>query len=301
MRLTNERNLSGKKIVVLEKYSERPRKSEELSRELKQKMSRPTFYRILQSLLESSSIYRIPESEKKSFGIGKKGKYYFRRDEEKAEAWKKIMGKVRGYSGGISPWNLMNIIQRRFSGYPLISVGDIEEIINVLYITPADFLLIVRGELFKFLEPQIERLGGLPDRAGLGSIQDALQTLFEKCVQEALDPSTTNSPGHAEKAFGIICRLNSRQEALRAVEFIVTGEVDSSTTWILPQLLQNMVTIYSKSYGSEEIVAFLREEVRKFNNAEIELSLEDQEQFKVVQSKRDALQVSLDKLLQKTE
>ena len=305
MEIDDETQLSLRENLVFQGYSKGPRKSEDLQNELKKKMSRPTFYRAQRHLLAKKLIYVISDEEKKQFGlIDKLGlplkhKYYFRRDEGKAQKWNKIMQKVREYEGVKSPYYLMNLIQREFSGYPLISLEDVIQITEIIGKMPKREVYTCGSELFKFLEPQVKRMKSRPTKDR--KISDAVRRLFELFTNDLLGATETNVNDWSEKSFDILCNIYTGEEARGLIDSIYSRRtVDDNKEAIRGDLMENLIEIYSKHFDAHEknaMVASLRDKIAELDDREVELSLdENPRQLQIVSGLRNCLVQALNKI-----
>ncbi|EQB70368.1 MAG: hypothetical protein AMDU1_APLC00062G0025 [Thermoplasmatales archaeon A-plasma] len=235
----DETDLNQREKLVLEKYSEKPWRPEELAKELRTKMSRPTFYRAHRLLsdqygeadkpgrrLKSSLIYVISDEEKRQFGLINsngdllKGKYYFRKDERKAQNWKKIMRKVEDYRGDKTPYHLLALVQREFSGYPFITARDVSKVVELITVAPKDDVYNSRHELFKFLEPQIKRLKNDPTEEDSKILAVSIRKIFDSSVEELLGLGEANVDEHQNKIFDILCDVYNEHEAISVIDVL---------------------------------------------------------------------------------
>ncbi len=301
---------------MLQKYSEKPWRPEDLSKELEGKMSRPTFYRAHQLLsdnfkdddkparrLSSPIIYMISEEEKSQFGLidgdGKplKGKYYFRRDDRKSHRWRKILQKIRDYDGKNSPYYLLSLIQREFSGYPLVPPEDVLEIAKFHRKISDGDLYNCEKELFKFLEPQIRRLGPLLKGKDNSKVTVAVRAIFESNTKELLGATETDVNDHSKTSFDILSYVYTAEDAMHLVGSIFTRKVDAiKEPNIRAALISDIAEVFSKHFGKGRITAFLETKIRELEDREIDLSFEDPKEMGNVIRLKDSLTLTLKKL-----
>ncbi len=319
MNIIDETNLNWRESLVLEKYSEKPWRPEELYQELERnrRMSRPTFYRAHRLLsdnfkeedkparrLKLPLTYVISGEEKREFGLVDdhgnvlRGTYYFRKDERKSHKWGKILQKIRDYNGKNSPYYFLTIIQREFSGYPLVSPEDVIEIARFHRKIPDGDLYNCERELFKFLEPQIRRLNRLLKKDERTSMSVALRAIFESCTKQLLGATETTVNDHSKNVFEILCYVYTEDEAKNLVESLFTRKVNINKEQadIRANLISDISEIFSKHYGREKITALLEVKIRELEDREIDLSFEDPKEMGNVTRLKNSLNQTMKKL-----
>ena len=314
MIIIDDSDLNHREKMVLEKYSEKPWRPEELSSKLRREMSRPTFYRAHRLLLDNFSsdnkpsrrlssplIYEISEDEKKQFSLVDssgnpiKGKYYFRKDERKAQKWNMIMRKVKDYRGDKSPFYLLALMQREFSGYPFITAPEVSKVVELVTVAPKDDVYNLRHEMFKFLEPQIERLKNTLTKEDSKILAGSIRKIFDSSVEELLGPGEANVDEHQKKAFDILCCVYSKDEAMDAIDALFSHRAQEGKEEVKNQLISDLIETYSKHYEITDIVSYLRDKISDLDEQEIELSFEDSRKVIRITSLRSYL----DKVLKK--
>ena len=272
---------NSKEHVVLGKFAAKPRRPEDLSKELKSHgvMSRAAFYRVLKRIKRESLIYPISEQEKKQFGVVDKegnplkGKYYFFKDELKTQRWVKIMEKISTYDGKKSPSYLLTILTKEFGGYPLISVKDVVEIARFHKKLPKSNLYNDEEEILRFLEPQIKRLVPALSKYEQKLVYAELFIIFNSCTRDLLGQDRNYvSDEHSKNSFDILCLLSKEKKASKIIQSLFDMNSDpykeQSSTRV--RLISNLVKIFSKHYGRSWIVPFLNSKIRELSLKEIE-------------------------------
>ena len=314
MTTLDETDLNQREKLVLERYSEKPWRPEELSKALAKTMSRPTFYRAHRLLsdhygegdkpakcLKSPLIYVISDEEKRQYGLIDtngdllKGKYYFRKDERKAQRWKKIMQKVEDYRGDIPPYYLLTLVQREFRGYPFITAQDVSKVVELITVAPKDDVYNSMHEMFKFLEPQIERLKNTLSEEDLKILAYSIRKIFDYSVEELLGHGGENVDEHQNKTFDILCYVYRKDEAMNVIDALFGHHAQEGKEEVKNQLISDLIETYSKHYEINDIVSYLRDKISDLDEQEIELSLEDSRKVIIVTSLRSYL----DKVLKK--
>ena len=315
MTTLDETDLNQREKLVLEKYSEKPWRPEELSKALAKTMSRPTFYRAHRLLsghygeadktgrhLKHPLIYVISDEEKRQYGLIDtngdllKGKYYFRKDERKAQKWNKIMRKVKDYRGDKSPFYLLTLMQREFSGYPFITAQEVSKVVELITVAPKDDVYNSRHELFKLLEPQIERLKNTLTKEDSKILAGSIRKIFDSSVEELLGPGEANVDEHQKKAFDILCYVYSKDEAKDVIDALFSHRAQEGKEEVKNQLISDLIETYSKHYEITDIVSYLRDKISDLDEQEIELSLEDSRKVIRVTSLRSYLDKILNKI-----
>ncbi|MFG1449608.1 MAG: hypothetical protein AAE983_03075 [Thermoplasmataceae archaeon] len=315
MIIIDDSDLNHREKMVLEKYSEKPWRPEELSSKLRREMSRPTFYRAHRLLLDNFSsdnkpsrrlssplIYEISEDEKKQFSLVDssgnpiKGKYYFRKDERKAQKWNKIMQKIRDYNGQSSPYNPLALIQREFSGYPTVSPEDVIEIAIFHGKIPEEDLYNCEEELFKFLDPQIKRLSTLLKEEYRIKMSVAVRAIFESCTDKLFGATKTNVNNHSKKSYDILCYTYTENEATNLFESLFAKKLDVSKeqSGVRANLISDIAEVFSEHFGVDRIAALLETKIRELEDMEIELSFDSPKDLgNVTQLKNVLMQAQL--------
>lgn len=318
MCIFDETALNQKEELVLAKYSEKPWRPEELAKELKTKMSRPTFYRAHRLLsdhyreadkpgrrLKSPLIYVISDEEKRQYGIidtnGNllKGKYYFHKDELKAQKWNRIMRLVKDYRGDKSPLHLLKLVEREFSGYPFITAKEVSKVVELITGAPRDNVYDLRYEIFKFLEPQIKRLKSTVTEEDSKILAGSIRKIFDSSVDELLGPVEVNADEHQNKAFDILCDVYSEHESKGVIDALLTHWVQEGREEVKNRLISDLIETYSKHYEITDIASYLRDKISYLDEQEIELSLEDEIKAIKVGSLRSCLEQVLKKITTK--
>ena len=302
---------------MLQKYSEKPWKPEGVWKELRNKMSRPTFYRAYKLLsdnfkdddkparrLYSPVIYIISDEEKRQFGLidghgnTLRGNYYFRKDERKSQKLNKILQKIKDYDGKNSPYYLLTLIQREFRGYPLVSPQDVIEISKFHGKIPEGDFYTCEEELFKFLAPQIKRLSPLLIEDERRKVSMALRAIFESCTNRLLGADETNENDHSKESFDILCYIYSEEEAKKLIESLFTIKVEAGKEQhnIRGILISNISEVFIKHNGKEKITALLEAKIRELEDREIDLSLKEPKEMGNVTRLKDYLTKTLKKL-----
>ncbi len=314
MTTLDETNLNQREELVLKKYSEKPWRPEALSKALAKTMSRPTFYRAHRLLsghydeadkagrgLNTSLIYVISDEEKRQYGLIDtngdllKGKYYFRKDERKAQKWKNIMRKVEDYRGDISPYHFLKLVQGEFRGYPFITARDVSKVVELITVAPKDDVYNSRHELFKFLEPQIKRLKNTLTEEDSKILAGSIRKIFDSSVEELLGPGEASVDEHQKKAFDILCDVYTEDEAKVVIDALVNYSAQEEKEEVKNQLISDLIETYSRHYEITDIVSYLRNKISDLDEQEIEFSLEDSRKVSRVASLRSYL----DKVLKK--
>jgi hypothetical protein len=279
-----------KEYVVSCEFAAKPRRPEDLSKELKGRgvTSRAGFYRVLKRIKRDSVIYPISEQEKKQFGLVDKdgntlkGKYYFAKDEFKKQRWAKIMEKIRTYDGKKSPLYLLRILTREFGGYPLISVSDIVKIARFHKKLPKSNLYNDEEEILRFLEPQIKRIIPTLSEIEQKLVYDELSTIFNSCTRDLIgeDPKYV-SDEHSKSSFDILCLLSEEEQAVKMVESLFDINCDplKEQSSARVRLISDLVKIFSKHYGRSTIVKLLNSKIKELSDEEIESVVDDQTEY----------------------
>jgi hypothetical protein len=281
---------NSKEYVVSCEFAAKPRRPEDLSKELKDRgvTSRASFYRVLKRIKKDSVIYPISEQEKKQFGLVDKdgntlkGKYYFAKDEFKTQRWDKIMEKIRTYDGNKSPSNLLRILTKEFGGYPLISVSDVVEIARFHKKLPKDNLYNDEEEILRFLEPQINRIVPtlIQDEQNIAYAE--LSAIFNSCTRDLLgeDPKYV-SDEHSKSCFDILCLLSKDKQANEIIRSLFDMDCDplKEQSSARVRLISDLVKIFSKHYDRSTIVELLNSKIKELSNKEIESLIDDQTEY----------------------
>ena len=294
-----EKKLSGKELTLFRYYTDKPWKTSEIQKEVEKGIPRATFYRMYNRLrFEYGLIYELSSEEKELFGFDVKDHYFFHKDERKATKWQKVMEKVRDYNGKNSPYYFLTIIQREFSGYPLVSPEDVIEIARFHRKIPDGDLYSCERELFKFLEPQIRRLNRLLKKDEKTSVSVALRAIFESYTKQLLGATETNVNDHSKKVFEILSYVYTEDEAKKLVESLFTRKVNINKEQadIRANLISDISEIFSKHYGREKITALLEVKIRELEDREIDLSFEDPKEMGNVTRLKNSLNETMKKL-----
>lgn len=299
MEIDFEKELSGNELTLLRYYTDKPWKTSELQKKVEKEIRRATFYRTYNRLrFEYGLIYELSSEEKDLFGLDVKEHYIFHKDKRKAEKWGKVMEKIKNYDGKNSPYNFLTIIQKEFSGYPLVSLKDVIEIARFYGKIPEEDIYNCERELFKFLEPQTRRLSPLLKKDERNSMSTALRNIFESCTNRLLGATETNIDEHSKTSFDILCYVYTDEEAKKLVESLFTRKVDAGKeqTDIMAKLISDIFEIFSKHYGNEKVTALLEVKIREMEDREIDLSFEDPKKMRDVTRLKDSLTQTLKKL-----
>ena len=310
MGIMNETDLNQKEKLVLEKYSEKPWRPEELSKLLKKTMSRPTFYRAHRLLschygeadkpgrcLKSPLIYVISDEEKRQYGLiytnGDllNGKFYFHKDKTKSQRWVKIMQKIRDYNGKDSPYHLLTIVQKEFGGYPLISADDIIEMARFHRKIPEGNRYNDEVELFKFLEPQIRRLNPLFKEDERRRVSIALREVFDLCTKDLLGATQVSDTKLSKESFDILCHVYREVDARELVKSLFLRNADSGKelTGVKARLISDITKVFTEHFDKTWIITFLNSKISELSDREIEISFEDPKEVGKIVGLRNGL------------
>ncbi|QRF75291.1 hypothetical protein Thermo_00785 [Thermoplasmatales archaeon] len=299
MEIDFEKKLSENELTLLRYYTDRPWKTSELQKKVEKAIPRATFYRTYNRLrFEYGLIYELSSEEKDLFGLGVEEHYIFHKDKRKAEKWQKVMEKIKDYDGKNSPYNFLTIIQREFSGYPLVSLEDVIEIARFYGKIPEEDIYNCERELFKFLEPQIRRLSPLLKKDERNSMSTAVRSIFESCTYRLLGATETNINEHSKTSFDVLCYVYTDEEAKKLVESLFTRNIDASKEQadIRAKLISDISEIFFKHYGMEKITALFEVKLIELEDREIDLSFEDPKKMGDATRLKNSLTQTLKKL-----
>ena len=186
-------------------------------------------------------------------------------------------------------------MQREFSGYPFITAPGVSKVVELVTVAPKDDVYNLRHEMFKFLEPQIERLKNTLTKEDSKILVCSIRKIFDSSVEELLGPGEANVDEHQKKAFDILCYVYSKDKAMDVIDALFSHRAQEEKEEVKNQLISNLIETYSKHYEITDIVSYLRGKISDLDEQEIELSLEDSRKVIIVTSLRSYL----DKVLKK--
>ncbi len=302
---THDTSFDEKDRLIMAIVSKGPLRSKDIFYEIRKKksvsMSKPTFSRHLRYLKEHSDVYVLSDEEKKAFNlIGKDGnpqkwRYYYRIDRNIQKGWEKIKEKIKKYDGSAKLYRLFSIINRDYANFPLVSVDDLIEIIDVFRNDKKD-MSESRGELLKFLGLQVKRMSNLVSPSDKERLANKLIDLFQYIIKDLLGPTGGNVIEPSTRAFEILCNVVNSACALVTIKGILEMDVPEEKQEQRNKILRDLLESYSVNFKENNLSGFLEGEIHKLQMEEIEQSTVDQLKSHSIGQLRYTLQRYLYKL-----